>query len=419
VGLLKEIAIEQVAAKVGLFGVQGSGKSLTALLLALGLSKAFHNGAPIAMHDTEGASDFLEPIAKIEGVRVLRHKSTSFADMVTVLREAETSGCCVFIQDTVSRTWAELVDAIGKKKNVKRLEFQHWAEVKSLWRERFVDRYMVSPLHCIVVGRAGDTYDTVEDIETGKRSQERSGTKMSAEKEFGYEPNLLIEMEGRRQVNAEDRGKKRRVRNAGGKIIHYAHVLKDRSRALNGLSLEFKDINHYKKGDYLRVFDAFAPHWAFLNIGGAPAGTVDIKSNSGALFDADGPGAARVDWGKKRDIAVEELRGILNAIYGGQDANSKQIRQSVTFELFDTYSSTAVENMSVERLEEGVEIMRLFKQAVATAPVSTPDDAVALVKLCRGRVQDSRAAVDRLNALTQPVTDDEAAERGVEQPAIF
>jgi hypothetical protein len=419
VGLLKEIAIEQVAAKIGLFGVQGSGKSLTALLIAIGLSKKFHNGAPIAMHDTEGASDFLAPIAEIEGVKVLRHKSTSFADMVTVLREAESGGCCVFIQDTVSRTWTELVDAIGKKKNVKRLEFQHWGEVKSLWRERFVDRYMVSPLHCIVVGRAGDTYDTVEDIETGKRSQERTGTKMSAEKEFGYEPNLLIEMEGRRMPNAEAAGKKRRVRNAGGRIIHYAHVLKDRSRALNGLSLEFRDINHYKKGDYERVFDAFAPHWAFLNIGQAPAGTVDIKSNSAALFDAEGLNAPRIDWRQKREIAVEELRGILNAIYGGQDANSKQIRQSITFEMFDTYSSTAVENLSVERLEEAVEIMRLFKAAVATSPVTTPDDAVALVKMCRGRVMDTRAAVDRLNALTEPVTDDESAARDASQPAIF
>jgi hypothetical protein len=419
VGLLKEIAIEQVAAKVGLFGIQGSGKSLTALLLALGLSKKFHGGAPIAMHDTEGASDFLEPIAKIEGVKVLRHKSTSFADMVTVLREAESTGCCVFIQDTVSRTWTELVDAIGKKKNVKRLEFQHWAEVKGLWRERFVDRYMVSPLHCIVVGRAGDTYDTVEDVETGKRSQERSGTKMSAEKEFGYEPNLLIEMEGRRMPNAEATGKKRRVRNAGGRIIHYAHVLKDRSRALNGLSLEFKDINHYQKGDYLKVFDAFAPHWAFLNIGQAPAGTVDIKSSSANLFDADGPGAPRVDWGKRRDIAAEEIAGILAHLFPGQDANSKRIRQSLLHEQFDTFSWTAIESMSVERLEEAVEVLRVFKSAAATSSVASPDDAVALLKLSRGHVDDSRAAVDRLNALTQPVTDDEAAESGAVQPAIF
>jgi ABC-type lipopolysaccharide export system ATPase subunit len=146
VGLLKEIAIEQVAAKVGLFGSQGSGKSLTAFLLAIGLSKAFHNGAPIAIHDTEGASDFLEPIARAEGVKVLRHKSTSFRDMVTVLGEAERGGCCVFIQDTVSRPWTELVEAIQKKRNVKRLEFQHWNEVKTTWREQFVDRYMVSPL---------------------------------------------------------------------------------------------------------------------------------------------------------------------------------------------------------------------------------------------------------------------------------
>jgi hypothetical protein len=410
---LKEIAIEQVGAKVGLFGIQGSGKSLTAILLAIGLSKTFHDGAPIAIHDTEGASDFLEPIARAEGVKVLRHKSTSFSDMVTVLGEAERSGCCVFIQDTVSRTWTELVDAIQKKKQVKKLEFQHWAEVKRLWRERFVDRYMVSPLHCIVVGRAGDTYDTVEDIETGKRSQERSGTKMSAEKEFGYEPNLLIEMEGRRQPNAESTGKKRRVRNAGGRIIHYAHVLKDRSRALNGLSLEFTDINHYKQGDYVKVFEAFAPHWAFLNIGQAPAGTVDIKSNSGSLFEADGP-TARVDWGKRRDIAAEEVAGILAHLFPGQDANSKRIRQSVLHEQFDTFSWTAIESKSVEVLEEAMEVLRAFKGAATTSPVATPDEAVGLLKLCRGHVADSRAAVQRIEQLSQS----EPVEQSTEAPVI-
>lgn len=419
-GLLKEIAIEQVAAKVGLFGPQGSGKSLTAFLLALGLSKTFHNGAPIAMHDTEGASDFLEPIARLEGIRVLRHKSVSFKDMVAVLGEAERGGCCVYIQDTISRTWAELVESIQKKKNVKRLEFQHWNEVKTLWRERFVDRYMVSPLHCLVVGRAGDEYDTVEDIETGKRTQERVGSKMSAEKGFGYEPNLLIEMEGRRFLGGDEQGKKRRIRKSGGKIIHYAHVLKDRSRELNGLSLEFTDINQYKKGDWERVFAAFAPHWKFLNIGQQPAGTVDIAGSSASLFEGEGIGQpARVDWGKRRDIAVEELTGLLAVLYSGQDAASKQVRQAILFELFDTYSKTAIENMSVERLEEGVEVVRLFK---AECVKRMPDDAnaaVASVVMCRHKVGESKAAVDRLEALTLPVTDDEVAEREAVKPTVF
>ncbi len=402
-GLLKEIAIEQVAAKVGLFGPQGSGKSLTAFLLALGLSKTFHNGAPIAMHDTEGASDFLEPIARLEGVKVLRHKSVSFKDMVTVLGEAERGGCCVYIQDTISRTWTELVESIQKKKNVRRLEFQHWNEVKTMWRERFVDRYMVSPLHCLVVGRAGDEYDTVEDVETGKRTQERVGSKMSAEKGFGYEPNLLIEMEGRRQLGGEEQqgGKKRRIRRSGGRIVHYAHVLKDRSRELNGLSLEFKDINHYQKGDWQRVFDAFAPHWKFLNIGQQPAGTVDIAGSSATLFDTDAGSSVRVDWGKRRDIAAEEVAGILAHLFPGQDANSKRIRQSILHEQFDTFSWTAIESMSVERLEEAVEVLRLLKASAATSPVATPDDAIGLLKLCRGRVAESRASVERIEALAQ------------------
>jgi hypothetical protein len=362
-GLLKKIEIEQVSAKIGLFGSQGSGKSLTSLLIAIGLSKTFHNGAPIGMHDTEGASDFLKPILDIEGIDLLRHKSTSFKDMVTVLKEAENGGCCVYIQDTVSRTWTELVEAIQKKKQVKKLEFQHWNEVKGIWRSYFVDRYMTSPLHCIVVGRAGDEYDTVED-EKGKRSQERVGSRMAAEKGFGYEPNLLIEMEGRRALNVETEGKKKRVRKQGGKITHYAHVLKDRSRALNGLSIPFKDLNDYKKGDWQPVFKAFAPHWAFLNIGQTAAGTVDVRSSSADMFEDD-PGQNRVNWGRRRDIAIEEINGLLDRdLFPGSTAVVRERKGRVYHELFDTHSEKAVEGMSVDRLEEAVGVLKAMRSAL-------------------------------------------------------
>ncbi len=45
--------MEQGAAKMAWFGPQGSGKTMSATQVALGLSLHFHQGAPVAFFDTE------------------------------------------------------------------------------------------------------------------------------------------------------------------------------------------------------------------------------------------------------------------------------------------------------------------------------------------------------------------------------
>lgn len=386
-GLLKEAVIEQSAAKIAIMGFQGSGKTLTALLIALGLSKTYHQGAPIAMHDPEGTSDFLVPIARAEGVKLFVRKSTSFTDMVAVLKEAEQAGCCVFIEDGVSRTWAELQTSLMRKKNINRLQFEHWNQLKETWRSSFVDKFLASPLHCIINGRAGFEYETVED-EDGKRSQERSGgTKLKAESEFGFEPHLVIEMEGRRLQNKEPDGpRKRRLRKHGGQIVHYAHVSKDRGRILNGKTFEFADINDYKAGDFKKVFDTFTPHWATLNVGQQHV-ALDTTANSGDLFSASGS-SQYAERAKRKDIAVEELKGMLIAVWPGQDAVSKDGKAKAINILFDVFSWKAAEEKSVDELERAVVVMRKFVDAMQNGDVSAAEveRAVAILVICRDAV---------------------------------
>src|SRR5262245_17236753 len=97
--LLKKAQIEQASAKVGIFGRQGSGKTTTAALIAIGLSKTYHKGAPVAALDTENGSDYLVPIFEAEGVPLLVVKSRAFKDMKDGLREAEREGCCAYLVD--------------------------------------------------------------------------------------------------------------------------------------------------------------------------------------------------------------------------------------------------------------------------------------------------------------------------------
>ena len=131
--LLKRASIEQSAAKIGIFGPQGSGKTTTAMLIALGLSKTYHANAPIAFMDTENGSDYCVPLAEIEGVPLQTFKSRAFRDMKAGLNEAETAGCCVYLVDSYTHPWIELCEAFKSKSKRKRLEFQHMDELKTLW----------------------------------------------------------------------------------------------------------------------------------------------------------------------------------------------------------------------------------------------------------------------------------------------
>jgi hypothetical protein len=376
VSLLQKARVEQSAAKVGIFASQGAGKTTTALLLALGLSKTYHGGAPIAMDDTENGSDYVVPIAEKEGVELRNFKSRAFKDMKAGLREAEETGCCVYIVDSYTHPWKELVDTFKAKSRRRKLEFHHMDELKSLW-QTWTDQMLNSPLHVILAGRLGYVWDREEDDEDGTKGDLiKLGTKMKSESEAGYEPSLLIEMEG---VQTEaSRQKKTRAKQ--GSIVHHAYVLKDRWRVLNGRTFTFKDMNEYKVGGYLPVFNAFRPHFDRLAIGTVTQRSVDASRTSAELFTATGESIG-AQLARRKQIASEEVAGILAHLWSGQTAVEKKIRQSLLNELFGTFSWTAIENEQVDKLETAVAMLRDFQQ---TAEVRLPDSPDAAVELLRG-----------------------------------
>jgi hypothetical protein len=378
--LLQKAKVEQASAKVGIFGRQGSGKTTTSALIALGLSKTYHANAPVAFLDTENGSDYLVPIFEAEGVELLVIKSRAFADMKAALKEAEANGCCTYLVDSYTHPWRELCDTFKAKSRRKKLEFHHMDALKQLW-QAWTDLMLNSPLHIILSGRLGFEWGE-EETDEG-RNLIKLGTKMKSESEAGYEPSLLIEMEGLQSTDAREK----QSRTKKGTIVHHCYVIKDRWRALNGRTFVFKDINQYKPGDYKKVFDAFQPHWSKLVIGGVQK-AVDGSRSSGALFsDATGESLG-AQMARRREIACEEIEGILAKMWPGQDANSKATKRDLLYELFATYSWTAVQNKDVQELENAVVLLREFKVAAETSTPSTPTEAVGLLQLCRARVVD-------------------------------
>ncbi len=343
-GLLKMLGTGHGYLKAGIQGFASSGKTYTAVEIAIGLREYMSLAGPIAFFDTEGGSSYVaQKVKEATGLDLVGDRSRSFDHLVAMTREAETEGVSVLIVDSITHIWEELQRAHLNKvnENLKRrnfrprynLEFQDWAPIKQKWAE-WTTLFLNSKLHIVFCGRAGFIYDHEKNEETGKKELVKTGTKMKAENEFGYEPSLLIEMEAIKQ-----RGAKK------GEIIHRATVLKDRWDVINGM--EFDE----------PTFETFLPHISRYKQGAhAP---IDTSVKTEPLIDDEGH-----DDRKRRTILLEEIIAEMQEIYPTRGAEDQKGKAAMIFEIFNTKSWTAVEGMNVERLRDGLAAIRRKREPV-------------------------------------------------------
>jgi hypothetical protein len=320
--LLKKAVMGTAYAKLGIFGEAGSGKTRTAYEQAKWLA-TLTNKKAIAFFDTEKGSDFMVPLAERDGIEFYVHKSKSYGELLQYLREIEKEGVEVLIIDSITHVWNELQAAYLKSKNKQRLSLPDWGILKGQWKT-FTDLFLNSKIHIIMCGRAGATYETVENEDTQKQEMIKSGTKMKAEGETGYEPDFLIEME---RIDTKDR------------IINRAWVIKDRSDTMNGKSFDQPTAKSFK------------PFYDFIKIGGVHNGISDASSAD--LFE-------KPDWSyeeikKRKEIAIETIQESL--ILAGLDGRSQEVQKARTEKLikfFGTSTQTGIQNLKVTDLEDGL-----------------------------------------------------------------
>lgn len=335
--------------KLGVFGFEGAGKTRTAVEIAIGMTKLV-KGTKVAFFDTEKGSDFHVKRFQEEGIQLDRIKARSFVDLLDVIREAERGGYSFLIIDSITHVWQELTNSYLKKKRKDRLSMPDWGILKGEWAQ-FTDLYVNSKLHIAMLGRAGHNYETSED-EDGKMQIHKDGTKLKAEAETGFEPDLLIEMS--------------KVRKPDGKgFINRATVLKDRSDKLNGMSFD------------MPTFATFKPVVDFLNIGGEHQGT-DTTRNSQEMFG--NPDRSVTERMRQMDISLEKLKDTL--ILAGLDGSSAEVkgkRTKVLVDLFGGSGETHLKGLKLEMLNEGIaKIQEQFKIGLTSpkADVTTAEDAV-------------------------------------------
>ena len=408
-------ATKQVAyAKIGGFGPMGSGKTTLMALLSIYLSKTYHGGAPVAFLDTEKGADFIKPYFDIEGVELYTDKTRAFIDLRSALRNAQSIGACAIITDSLTHFWTELLKTV--KGDARRLDIKKIGEAKERWAE-FTAIFDQAPIHWLVAGRLGHDWENVDiEDEDGNIKNEllKGGTKMKAEGDFSYEPDLVLELSSADDPDAADYRKLKkggRIKKLASSQIHVALVKKCRVRALNGQMFSWPDRGAYKPGDYIKIAECFKPYFEFLNIGGEHV-AFDPTRNSSALID-NTKGNDFYNLQRRREIAIEEIKGALGCVWTAATGKDAAVKAEVINALFGTHSWTAVERLHPDLLEDGAKVCVRMKNLAISAMPADRDGLLNLVKQAQDEIQDENASP----ASDLTITQEEAAAVG--QSASF
>lgn len=315
-------------AKIGLYGNAGSGKTRTAIEIALGL--AHMTGRPIAFFDTEGGSDYFVKRCKREGVELLVDKARTFARLMEYMEESEALGAIQVI-DSITHVWDDLRQSYeAKLGRTQGLEIWDWSIIKPEWG-RFNTAYLVSQCHTLVCGRQSDVYERVWNKSKRRWEVEVTDTKMRTEKETAYEPSLLIHMV--RQPKEDEPG-----------WWHVAQVEKDRADQMDGAIIQNP------------TWSDFSPFFGELNIGGEHKPT-DASGDSQHLFE--GPDEEKFTRARRRKIAVEKIEdAFLLAGLSSRRANDAVAIKAGLQRVFGTSSKTEFERFDPDVLEAGLASLR-------------------------------------------------------------
>lgn len=323
--------------KMAFEGFAGSGKTYTAMQVAIGLHQQIKSQKPIVVYDTERALKALKPVFDQAEIQVLTRESRSLTDLETTMSLCEQGTSEILVIDSISHVWEAFVEAYKHNKRRSFIQFQDWGILKPEWKRRFSDRLVLSSLHIIFTGRAGYEYENVVNETTNKRELIKSGIKMKVENETEYEPDIVVLMEKEKVLDGDSMH-----------IVRHAIITKDRTTVIDGRRFT------------LPTFQDFSPAVKILLDGMAT--TAPIIENVDTFQDTEGE-----YYQKKtaRDIALEEIQGLMVQVLPGQSAQEKRLKVSVLEKLFNTRSWTAVEKLPLHILQDTMPLMERWRTDAA------------------------------------------------------
>jgi hypothetical protein len=184
--------------RLALFGAAGSGKTLSALLLASGLKE----DCKIAVVDTEnGSAEIYADRAKFD---VINFSPPYTPDkFIDAIHTAEREGYDVLIIDTISAMWSGEGGLLDIKQRIEKRgggnSFTAWAQCTPIFN-RFVDAILQSSIHIICTMRSKAEYTVMKDPNGGIKGIAKVGTTPIQRGEIDYNFTTVFHLD--RENNA-------------------------------------------------------------------------------------------------------------------------------------------------------------------------------------------------------------------------
>jgi hypothetical protein len=186
-------------ARIGLCGVAGSGKTLSALKIALGIcaagASASGGGKRIALVDTENNSSVLYA-DRIDFDVLNIEPPFEIEKYIKAIHQAEAAGYDVLILDSISHAWAGeggLLDTQGKLADGGMNSFTAWRKLTPQ-HNAFIEAMIRSKLHLIATMRSKMDY-VVETNEKGKSVPKKVGLAPVQREGMDYEFDIVFDLD--------------------------------------------------------------------------------------------------------------------------------------------------------------------------------------------------------------------------------
>ena len=193
---LRQSSRTQAKIKLALQGCSGSGKSLSSLFLAYGMTSDW---SKIAVIDTENSSADLYAHLGNYNVLPLNEPYTpeKYIEAITICEQANME---VIIIDSISHCWDYLLDYHA---NLQGNSFTNWARVTPR-QNSFIQKILSSPCHIIATMRTKQDY--VLNEKNGKYIPEKVGLKAVQRDNVDYEFTCVLDLNIKHQaVASKDR----------------------------------------------------------------------------------------------------------------------------------------------------------------------------------------------------------------------
>ena len=193
---LRQSSRTQAKIKLALQGCAGAGKTMSALLIAYGMTS---NWSKIAVIDTENSSADL--YAHLGNYNVLSLSEAYTPEKyIEAISVCEKAGMEVIIIDSISHCWDYLLDYHA---NLQGNSFANWSKVTPR-QNAFVQKILSSPSHVISTMRSKQDY--VLNEKNGKMVPEKVGLKAVQRDNVDYEFTLVLDLNIKHQaVASKDR----------------------------------------------------------------------------------------------------------------------------------------------------------------------------------------------------------------------